>query len=64
MNWVFKKKQYYDIKNFLTGKVFPQEASQHIVDCEKNGDKIYNEMIKEQMQPDSTVEIFAPVKKQ
>lgn len=44
-------------------KVFPQEASQQIVDCEQNGHKIYGEMIKERLQPHSIVRIFAPVKR-
>ena len=58
-----ENKPYHHIKNLATGKVFPQEASQQIVDCEKNCDKIYDEMIKERLQRDSTVGIFAPVKK-
>ena len=58
-----ENKQYHHIKNFLTGKVFPQKASQQIVDCEKNEDKIYNEMIKKRLQPDNAVGSFAPVKK-
>ena len=33
-------KQYHHIKKFVTGEVFPQEASQQIVDCEKDGSKI------------------------
>ena len=35
-----RNKQYHHIKKFITGKVFPQEALQQIVDCEKNGTKI------------------------
>ena len=58
-----ENKQYHHMKNFAPGKVFPQEVSQQIVDCKKNGDKIYNAMIKEQLQHDSTVGINAPVKK-
>ena len=30
-------KQYHQIKKFVTGEVFPQEASQQMVDCEKDG---------------------------
>ena len=52
-----ENKQYDHIKNFVTGKVFSQEAPQQIVDCEKNGDKIYDEIIQERLQPD-TVGIF------
>ena len=33
-------KQYHHIKKFVTGEVFLQEASQQIVDCEKDGSKI------------------------
>ena len=33
-------KQYHHIKKFVTGEVFPQEASQQIVDCEKDGSNI------------------------
>ena len=40
MFWNRLKKHH--IKNFVTGKVFPQEASQQIVKCEKNEDKIYD----------------------
>ena len=35
-----RNKQYHHIKKFATGKKFPQEASQQIVDCEKDGIKI------------------------
>ena len=48
--------------NFVTGKFFPLVTSQQIVDCQKNSDKIYNQMIKRLLQPDNTVEKFAPVK--
>ena len=58
-----ESKQYHHIKSFFTGKVFPQETSQQVVYCEKNGDKIYDEMIKERLQPDCTVGIVAPIKK-
>ena len=57
-----ENKQYHPIKNVVTGKVFPQEASQQIADCEKNGDEIYDDMIKERLQPHSTIGIFALVK--
>ena len=57
-----ENKQYHHSKNFATRKVFPQEASQQIVDYEKNGNKIYHKMIKKRLQPDSTAEIFALVK--
>ena len=33
-------KQYHHINKFVTGEVFPQKASQQIVDCEKDGSKI------------------------
>ena len=33
-------KQYHHIKKFVTEEVFPQEASQQIVDCEKDDSKI------------------------
>lgn len=58
-----ENKQYNHIKNLVTGKVFPQDSWQQIVDCEKNGGKIYDETIKEQLQPDINVVIFAPAKK-
>ena len=35
-----ENKQYHHIKKFVTGEVFPQEASQQIVDCEKDGSNI------------------------
>ena len=35
-----RNKQYHHIKKFVTREVFPQEASQQIVDCEKDGSKI------------------------
>ena len=35
-----ENKYYHHIKNFVTGEIFPQETSQQIVGCEKNGDKI------------------------
>ena len=40
MFWNRLKKHH--IKNFVNGKVFPQEVSQQIVECEKNEDKIYD----------------------
>ena len=42
-----ENKHYHHIKNFLAGEVFLQGASQQNLYCKKNGDKIYNEMIKE-----------------
>ena len=33
-------KQHHHIKKFVTGEVFPQKASQQIVDCEKDGSKV------------------------
>ena len=44
---VLENNHYHHIKNFFTGEVFLQGASQQILYCKKNGDKIYNEMIKE-----------------
>ena len=34
-----ENKQYRHVKNFVTRKLFPQDAWQQIVDCEKNEDK-------------------------
>ena len=45
------------------GKYFHKRYHNKIVDYEKNGDKIFDEMIKEKLQPDITVGIFAPAKK-
>ena len=35
-----ENKLHHHIKNFVTGEVFPQDTSQQIISCEKNGDKI------------------------
>ena len=56
-----ENKQNHRIKNFVTGKVFP--TSQRIVVCEKNGDKSYDKMRKKRLQPDSTIGVFASVKR-
>ena len=58
-----ENKQYRHIKNFVTRKLFPQDAWQQIVDCEKNEDKIYDQMIKERLQFDSTTEVITRAKK-
>ena len=57
-----ENKKDYHIKNFVTGKFFPPARSQQIVDCQTSSDKIYDQMIKRLLQPDNTVEMFAPVK--
>ena len=57
-----ENKQYHHIKNFVTRKLFPQDAWQQIVDCEKNEDKIYDQMIKERLQFDSTTEVITRAK--
>ena len=57
-----ENKKDYHIMNFVTGKFFPLVTSQQIVDCQKNSDKIYDQMIKRLLQPDNTGEMFAPVK--
>ena len=44
-----ENKQYHNIKNFATGEVFSQKASQKNVDSEKYGDKTYHEIKKEQL---------------
>ena len=58
-----ENKQYHHIKNFVTRKLFPQDAWQQIIDWEKNEDKIYDQMIKERLQFDSTTEVITRAKK-
>ena len=58
MFWNRLKKHH--IKNFVTGKVFPQEASQKLLNVRRMKTKFTIKMIKEWLQPAG---IFAPVKK-
>ena len=51
------------IKNLVTDQVFPENVCNDVGNCELTGTKHYEEFIKEILQPDSTVNLFAPVKK-
>ena len=44
-------------------QVFPENICNDVVNCELTGTKLYEEFVKERLQPDSTVNILAPVKK-
>ena len=49
--------------NLVTDQVFPENVCNDIVNCELTGTKLHEEVTKERLQPDSTVNLFAPVKK-
>ena len=51
------------IKNPVTDQVFPENVCNDVVNCKLTGTKVYEEFIKERLQPDITVNLFAPVKK-
>ena len=51
------------IRNLVTDQVFPENVCNDVVNCELTGTKLYEEFIKERLKPDSTVNLFAPVKK-
>ena len=47
----------------VTGQVFPDEIFTSLIECEKVGQKFYEDFIVERLKPDSYVSIFAPFKK-
>ena len=49
--------------NMVTGQVFPDEIFTSLIECEKVGQKLYEDFIVERLKPDSNVSIFAPLKK-
>ena len=51
------------IKNLISGRVFSTETCTDIINCEKTGQEIYENMIKERLHPESTTKVFDPVKK-
>lgn len=58
-----EKEECSSIKNLVTGKVFDIDVAQAVVNCERIGSEIYDQMVKERLQPESSVAVFDPIKK-
>ena len=49
--------------NIVTGQVCPDEIFTSLIECEKVGQKLYEDFIVERLKRDNNVSIFAPLKK-
>ena len=51
------------IRNLVTDQIFPENVCNDVIDCEATGKRLYDEFIRERLQTDSAVGLFAPLKK-
>ena len=58
-----EKEECSTIKNLVTDKIFDEDFTKAVVNCERTGSKIYEAMVKERLQPGSTVGVFDSIMK-
>ena len=51
------------IRNLVTDQIFPENVCNDVIDCEATGKRLYDEFIRERLQTDSAVGLFAPLEK-
>ena len=62
-NLTFASDDDIQMRNIITGQVFTDEVFRGMINCEDTGKAMYNDIVIERLQPDSKVDIFAPLKK-
>ena len=62
-NLTFASDDDIQMSNIITGQVFTDEVFHGMINCEDTGKAMYNDFVIERLQPDSKVDIFAPLKK-
>ena len=59
-NFTFASDDDIQMRNIITGQIFTDEVFRGIINCEDTGKAMYDDFV---IEPDSKVDIFAPLKK-